>query len=32
MQRINATGESQLNHAELTETIIGVFFDVYNEL
>ena len=32
MPRINATGESQLKHAELTETIIGVFFDVYNEL
>src|SRR5215470_6376215 len=24
--------ESQLKHAELTETIIGVFYDVYNEL
>jgi GxxExxY protein len=32
MPRINAAGESQLKHAELTETIIGVFFDVYNEL
>ncbi len=32
MPRINGTGESLLKHAELTETIIGVFFDVYNEL
>ncbi len=32
MPRINAAGESHLKHAELTETIIGVFFDVYNEL
>ena len=32
MPRINGTGESPLKHAELTETIIGVFFDVYNEL
>jgi GxxExxY protein len=26
------TGGSQLKHAELTETIIGVFYEVYNEL
>jgi GxxExxY protein len=32
MPRINGTGESLLKHAELTESIIGVFFDVYNEL
>lgn len=32
MPRINSEGGSQLKHAELTETIIGVFFDVYNEL
>jgi len=32
MPRINAVGEPQLKNAELTETIIGVFFDVYNEL
>ena len=32
MPRINGTGESLLKHAELTETIIEVFFDVYNEL
>lgn len=25
-------GNSQLKHAELTETIIGVFYEVYNEL
>lgn len=32
MPRISTEGNSQLKHAELTETIIGVFFDVYNEL
>ena len=32
MPRINVAGELQLKHAELTETIIGVSFDVYNEL
>jgi len=32
MPRINAVREPQLKNAELTETIIGVFFDVYNEL
>lgn len=32
MARINSGSGSQLKHAELTELIIGVFFDVYNEL
>jgi GxxExxY protein len=32
MPRISAASGSQLKHSELTETIIGVFFDVYNEL
>jgi GxxExxY protein len=32
MQRINANSGSQLKHSELTELIIGVFYDVYNEL
>ena len=32
MPRINGNGGSQLKHAQLTETIIGVFYDVYNEL
>ena len=31
MSRIDASS-SQLKHAELTELIIGVFYDVYNEL
>jgi GxxExxY protein len=32
MTRINMASGSQLKHAELTELIIGVFYDVYNEL
>src|SRR3954468_7877281 len=32
MLRISTAGGAQLKHVELTETIIGVFFDVYNEL
>ena len=32
MRRINTAGGAQLKHSELTENIIGVFFDVYNEL
>jgi GxxExxY protein len=32
MPRISTAGDAQLKHSELTETIIGVFFDVYNEL
>lgn len=32
MPRISAGSGSQLKHSELTELIIGVFFDVYNEL
>jgi GxxExxY protein len=32
MARINSGSGSQLKHSELTELIIGVFFDVYNEL
>ncbi len=26
------TADSSYKHSELTETIIGVFYDVYNEL
>jgi GxxExxY protein len=32
MARINTVGGSQLKHSELTETIIGIFYEVYNEL
>ena len=32
MPRISASNNSQLKHSELTELIIGVFYDVYNEL
>jgi GxxExxY protein len=32
MTRINMASGSQLKHAELTEAIIGVFYNVYNEL
>lgn len=32
MPRINTSNNSQLKHSELTELIIGVFYDVYNEL
>jgi len=32
MPRINTSNNSQLKHSDLTELIIGVFYDVYNEL
>lgn len=32
MTRISASNNSHLKHSELTELIIGVFYDVYNEL
>src|SRR4029077_10627772 len=32
MTRISMASGSQLKHSELTELIIGVFYDVYNEL
>jgi len=32
MTRISVSNNSQLKHSELTELIIGVFYDVYNEL
>lgn len=32
MTRINTENSSQLKHAVLTELIIGVFYEVYNEL
>jgi GxxExxY protein len=32
MRRISTAGGSQLKHSELTELIIGVFYDVYNDL
>jgi len=32
MPRISTSNNSQLKHSELTELIIGVFYDVYNEL
>jgi PD-(D/E)XK nuclease superfamily protein len=32
MTRIDNANQSQLKHAALTEQIIGVFYEVYNEL
>jgi GxxExxY protein len=32
MTRISMASSSQLRHSELTELIIGVFYEVYNEL
>ena len=32
MTRISMASDSKLKHSELTELIIGVFYDVYNEL
>lgn len=32
MQNLNSSADSKLVHAELTDKIIGVYYDVYNEV